>query len=258
MASEVIAPQQNFHLMYSGNTQPKKRGFPKANRDTPTPINTKTPGTSAPMFSYAPKSKSPSRAVALQNQRSHHSKDIPGRPLSSPPRETCVSCAAPTGLDFTKAEAEAEEPQSPPPIGEIRIPTQPNFYMSFSSPSCSASLPTSTNHSTTDYESLYFSTVRENHRLKQRLVFASEENRSLKRHLIELQRRLFTAGRNNRGRRREEPPTTATTVNDDLGGVQGWSVPLSSHKRIKRDDSFTRSPKVPQSVSSEETVVLEG
>jgi hypothetical protein len=252
MASEVLAPHQNFHLIYSGDTQPQKRCFPKAETITTIPIRK-----ADPMHSYELRSESQCRPVAPQQQPSHHATYIPGRPLSSPPRierETSIPLAARGGIGFSISE----EPQRPPPIGEIRIPMQANIFTSPSSPSCSASLPTTTNHSNADYESLYCSTVRENHRLQQRLDFVSEENRSLKRHLIELQRRLFTARRNNRGRRREGPLTNdATTVNEDSDDVRGWSVPQSSHKRIKRDDSFTMSPKVPQSVSSEETVVLE-
>jgi hypothetical protein len=270
---EVLAPQQNFHLMYSGNTQPKKRGFPKAHRDITTTKPYQHTPTIGSMYEYEEpsSSESPCRAVAPVQQQPQNTKDNVGRPLLSPPRleQREASAARRRGILVTKSE----EPQSPaPPIGEIRIPVHPNYYMSISSP-CSASLPNSTNQSTTDYESLYFSTVRDNHCLKQHLVYVSEENRTLKRHLIELQRRLFTARRNssNRGqqqqqqRRRPEdgPPTTTTTtntssVNED--DVRGWSVPQSCHKRIKRDDSFTMSPtvSVPQSVSSEETVVLEG
>jgi hypothetical protein len=266
---EVLAPQQNFHLMRSGNTQPKKRVFPKAHRDITTTRPYQHPPTTIGMYEYEPSSnESPSRAVAPVPQQPQNTKDNVGRPLSSPPglEQREASAARRRGILVTKSE----EPQSPaPPIGEIRIPVHPN-YMSITSP-CSASLPNSTNQSTTDYESLYFSTVRANHCLKQHLVYVSEENRTLKRHLIELQRRLFTARRNsNRGqqqqqqrRRPEDGPSTMTTntslsVNeDDSDNVRGWSVPQSFHKRIKRDDSFTLSPKVsvPQSVSSEETVV---
>lgn len=264
MASEeVLAPQQNFHLMHSGgNTQPKKRVLPKAYRDT----TTSSGAGHHTMYEYELSSNElSSRAVApvqqqqVMMQQARNIRGNVGRPLSSPPRleQREAIDARQRGMVVTSKSEQA--PQSPaPPIGEIRIPSHPN-YMSISSP-CSASLPTSTNHSTMDYESLYFSSVQDNHRLMQNLVFVSEENRTLKRHLIELQRRLFTARRNSRGQQLRRYDNNTTVNQDDSDDVRGWSVPQSSHKRIKRDDSFTMSPKVsvPQSVSSEETVVLEG
>jgi hypothetical protein len=262
---EVLAPQQKFHLMHSGgNTQPKKRVLPKAYRNNTTSSRTGH----HTMYEFEPSSNELStRAVApvQQQQQQVMMQQAPnirgnvGRPLSTPPRLEQREAIDARQRGMVVSSKSEQAPQSPaPPIGEIRIPVHPN-YMSISSP-CSASLPTTTNHSTMDYESLYFSSVQDNHRLMQNLVFVSEENRTLKRHLIELQRRLFTARRNSRGQQLRRYENNTTVNQDDSDDVRGWSVPQSSHKRIKRDDSFTMSPKVsvPQSVSSEETVVLEG
>ena len=94
---------------------------------------------------------------------------------------------------------------SPPPVDEIRIPTP----------------PMQGEHLPNNYESLYFKAVHENHQLKAGMMKLDDQNRRLKRHLIELQKQLFCVAR----KRKESP----------------WTIP--SNKR----------PRVSNSVSTEET-----
>jgi len=117
------------------------------------------------------------------------------------------------------------QPCTPPPVGEIQIPTLHNKNKKESS--------NHRNHEHTDYEQLYFRAARRNYSIKKRYSLVTEENRRLKRHLIELQKKVFSTNRNKR------PITT-----------EAWTVPPAA-KRSKEVEKCT----VPQSVSTEEPLL---
>jgi hypothetical protein len=102
---------------------------------------------------------------------------------------------------------------TPPPVEEIRIPTpqQP--------------LPGETARNAEDYKTLYFCSQKELHEAKQQLSNVTEENRLLKRRLIQMQRDLFAVTRN---KRRAVEGTTA-----------GWSVPGEEENKKQRPSSVT-------------------
>ena len=102
-----------------------------------------------------------------------------------------------------------------PPVHEIRIPTPHQQDDSLHS-ICSAVGETAASYTEEHYKNLYFSSQRELHATHGKAAQAMEENRLLKRHLIEMQKQLFSVTRNKR--------STAT------GGVQNtaWSIPSSS------------------------------
>jgi len=119
-----------------------------------------------------------------------------------------------------------------PPVHEIRIPTPHQQDDSLHS-ICSAVGETAASYTEEHYKNLYFSSQRELHATHGKAAKAMEENRLLKRHLIEMQKQLFSVTRNKR--------STAT------GGVQNtaWSIPSSSvisagcSKRPKFDSTTT-------------------
>ena len=113
-----------------------------------------------------------------------------------------------------------------PPVHEIRIPTpQHQDDSSF----CSAD---GDNASVEDYKNLFFSSQRELHAAQEITAKVMEENRLLKRRLIEMQKQLFAVSRN---RRSLTPDTIQNTA---------WSIPTNSDSQRKkqRTDEKSRSP----------------
>lgn len=102
---------------------------------------------------------------------------IPSRRMTAAPVEgKSVSLVVHTAFG-----AEEDEPHFPPPVREIAIP----------STSSSDHTPGSPAQLSVDYESLYLSTQKEKHDLRIQLDRFQEENRLLKRQLIEWQRRVY-------------------------------------------------------------------
>lgn len=126
----------------------------------------------------------------------------------------------------TSSTATYDEHYSSPPIGEIQIPT-----LRLDATTATSAIGTST-YQPPNYEQLYFLSMRRNYRLKQNLRSVEEENRRLKRHLIEMQRRMFFSSRNKRI------------------PCEAWVVPPSASHVAKR--SRSNKCNVPQSVSTEE------
>ena len=103
-----------------------------------------------------------------------------------------------------------------PPVHEIRIPTpQHQDESSF----CSAD---GENASEEDYQNLFFSSQRELHAAQAITVKVMEENRLLKRRLIEMQKQLFAVSRNRR------------TLTPDAIQNTAWSIPTNSSSQRKK------------------------
>ena len=116
-----------------------------------------------------------------------------------------------------------------PPVHEIRIPT-PHQHDDGSAGSEVGVTAVSEEH----YKNLYFSSQRELHASQGKVAKVTEENRMLKRHLIEMQKHLFSVSRN----KRSAP----------MGGVKdaAWNIPSSSvtsSKRLKKDHFSTDAVK---------------
>ena len=108
-----------------------------------------------------------------------------------------------------------DEPDSPPPpVGEIQIPTVLLLD------AAAAAADKQQQHTPPNYEQLYFLSMRRNYRLQQKYACATEENRRLKRHLIELQRRMYTSTRN-------QLPVAAVPES-------AWTVPRSKKRRVEK------------------------
>lgn len=113
-----------------------------------------------------------------------------------------------------------------PPVQEIRIPT-PQYQDDSSI--CSAVGDTATEE---HYKNLYFCSQRELHASEETVARVMEENRLLKRRLIEMQKQLFSISRNRRFLAPEAMQNTA------------WSIPTNSGPPCKkrRKEADSRSP----------------
>lgn len=111
-----------------------------------------------------------------------------------------------------------------PPVHEIRIPTPQHQD---DSSLCSAD---GENASEEDYKNLFFSSQRELHAAQAITAKVMEENRLLKRRLIEMQKQLFAVSRN---RRSLTPDAIQNTA---------WSIPTnsSSQRKKQRTDANSR------------------
>lgn len=103
-----------------------------------------------------------------------------------------------------------------PPVNEIRIPT-PHLNEDSSNNSVIGDIASS---EAIHYKNLYFCSQRYLHGSQEQVALLLEENRILKRHLIEFQKRLFSVSRN----KRSAMPGSA------------WEIPASSKRRKKLED----------------------
>jgi len=113
-----------------------------------------------------------------------------------------------------------------PPVQEIRIPT-PQYQDDSSI--CSAVGDTAVEEF---YKNLYFSSQRELHSSEETVARVMEENRLLKRRLIEMQKQLFSVSRNRRSLAPEAVQNTAWSIPTNSG-------PLCKKRRLEAD---SRSP----------------
>ena len=80
-----------------------------------------------------------------------------------------------------------------------------------------------------DYKGMYFTSQRQNYALREQVQSAHEDNRRLKRQLIEMQKQLYTYSRNKRPTHHR---TTHRHPNHETGEVAPWSIPMSSTHRL--------------------------
>jgi hypothetical protein len=116
--------------------------------------------------------------------------------------------------------ASSTEPSNehcPPPVAEIRIPA-PHTLQEASNDDDNDDANTITSENDGDFKTLYLCCQRDLHMAQQHAAETAEENRMLKRHLIQLQKQLYSSSRNKRPRQ---------TVS--------WSIP-GSDKRHRRDE----------------------
>lgn len=125
-----------------------------------------------------------------------------------------------------------------PPVSEIRIPTPQQLDESICSVNGDTA-PLSNCRDADDYKNLFFSGQRTIHKLQDEIVSVKQENRQLKRHLIELQKHLFSYSRNKR-------PKNETHSNS------AWSVPprCSDNRRKIGLESIVEEATVPIASSS--------
>ena len=76
-----------------------------------------------------------------------------------------------------------------------------------------------------DYKGMYFTSQRQNYALREQVQSTHEDNRRLKRQLIEMQKQLYTYSRNKRPTHHR---TTHRHSNHETGEVAPWSIPMSS------------------------------
>jgi hypothetical protein len=187
-------------------------------------------------------------------------------------------CACGTVSPYGMAEEQDDEDHvsstQPPPIEEIRIPTpqQNDPAANDVDDSTTASSKTTTTignggedgqchhlptESEPDYKNLYFCSMRVNYVQAQRLTYLSEENRLLKRHMIEMQRQLYGIFRN----RRQAAGSMAGGGVDTVANA-AWTIPSPiqggcNKKRARvqdADNNVQNDPSgVPKSVSSEQS-----
>jgi len=126
-----------------------------------------------------------------------------------------------------------------PPVFEIRIPTP---HQQDDSSICSAVGDSAADE---HYKNLYFSSQRELHSSRETVGKVTEENRLLKRHLIEMQKQLFSVSRNKRSYSHNGVQNTA------------WSIPASSEnpsKRRKKEETSPVSSKHLTTISEASTI----
>ena len=128
-----------------------------------------------------------------------------------------------------------------PPVQEIRIPTPQHHD---DSSICSAVGDTASEEC---FKNLYFSSQRELHAAQDITAKVMEENRLLKRRLIEMQKQLFAVSRNRR-----------TLAPDDMQNT-AWSIPTSSapqcNKRRKTEKSRYLDARIRSSIISDASTV---
>jgi hypothetical protein len=103
----------------------------------------------------------------------------------------CNPCVSPLS---TKTSSQK---RFPPPVGEICIPT-PSTDSLDTVLTSKETIPEGDSNKIIDYETLYFCGQRDLHFANQRVDYMCEENRLLKRKLIELQRQLYCNSRTKR------------------------------------------------------------
>jgi hypothetical protein len=133
-------------------------------------------------------------------------------------------CVSPTEL----------QTQSPPPVGEIRIPT-----LSLDSLDTITTNSDVRYNSMEDYKTLYFCGQQDLFRTQQRMECVCEENRLLKRKLIELQRQLF---HNSRTKRRVVKANLAWSIPENSPQTPVKRLRMSPNDLDEQDKYVTVSP----------------
>lgn len=117
-----------------------------------------------------------------------------------------------------------ESQDHPPPISEVRIPLNKVAEQGL--------VELSSDH----WKTLYFNTLTKLKQARDQSSSVQDENRLLKRRLIQMQKSLFEARRNQRH-----------------GQVQPWTIPLSAANRARRSVAERPVP-VPHAVSQDEAL----
>ena len=135
---------------------------------------------------------------------------------------------------------EDDHKQVAPPVCEIRIPTPQQQEDDSVCSITGDTAPLANCGDDEDYKSLYFCAQREVHALQDHVSGVKEENRQLKRQLIEMQKQLFSYSRN----KRQAVSSSATN--------SAWSIPqCPSNKRGRtRLESIGEKEAVPMAASS--------
>lgn len=124
-------------------------------------------------------------------------------------------------LCFSELYAAEENPKQAPPVCEIRIPTPQQQDDSICSVSGDTA-PLANCGDADEYKNLYFCGQREIYTLHCQMYSVKEENRQLKRQLIEMQKQLYSYSRN----KRSAVSSSATN--------SAWCIPPCSSSKRRR------------------------